>query len=108
LFGLTKKTNKKWAEMAINALKDLFLEGHILERKKDGRLVKKLYVFSKHPLVLEKGAAMTDAELTEVYFLHCVREVLRDLFNVIIGKEFIHADLEYFRTYAMDFVSDMI
>ena len=71
--------------MAINSLKDLFLEGHLLERRNDGKVITKLHVFSKHPLVMEKGDAMTDAELTEAYYFHCVREVLRGLFTTVIG-----------------------
>ena len=109
LFGLTKKANKKWAEMAINALKDLFLEGYLIETKSDGTEKVKLHVFTKNPIIIYKHEnEISDSELTKVYFEHCVREILRDLVNVIIGKEFVHNDLEYFRTYAMNFIQDII
>ena len=60
LLGLAKKSNKKWAEMAINALKDLFLEGHLIEKRNDGTPAVKLYVFSRNPVIIHKKDSVTD------------------------------------------------
>jgi len=108
LLGLTKKANKKWAEMAINALKDLFCEGYLIATRKDGTPVNMIYAFSKNPIIVQKLDQATEIELRKAYYEHCIREVLRELLTQTIGRELAHNDLEYFRMFAMDFVQDFV
>ena len=51
LLNLTKKSNRKMAEQAIGALKDLFINDFMIpEDRKD----QKLSVFTRNPLILHK------------------------------------------------------
>ena len=63
LIGMSKKANKKQAEYAIVALKDLFFDGWLVDLQNDGTVKNKLEVFTKNPVILEKRDNVNDADL---------------------------------------------
>ena len=108
LVGMSKKANKKLAEYSIVALKDLYCQGWLVDIQNDGTIRDKLEVFSKNPVVVHKRADINDAELTTAYFTHCVREVLSTLINNILGKDMAHCDLDHYKMFALDMLSELI
>jgi len=69
LLGLAKKPNRKMAEQAISAFKNLFTNGYMIsntnrpEEDKD----KKLSVFTRNPVIINKRNACTDDELLQAH-----------------------------------------
>ena len=78
LLGLTKKHNRKQAEQAVTAFKDLFLQGHMF------KLNEKLHVFQKNPVIQAKGTACSEEEIVQAYHEHCIRELLREFCSSVI------------------------
>ena len=72
LLGLTKKHNRKQAEQAVTAFKDLFLQGYLF------KLQTKLHVFQKNPVIMAKHEACSEDEIVQAYHEHCIRELLRE------------------------------
>ena len=107
LVSMAKKANKKLAEYAIVAIKDLFTEGWLVDIQNDGTVKERLEVFSKNPVVIHKRANIDDDELQSAYFKHCVREVLRTLITNILGKDMAHCDLEHYRIFALDMLLEL-
>jgi hypothetical protein len=63
LVSMAKKANKKLAEYAIVAIKDLFTEGWLVDVQNDGSIKERLEVFSKNPVIIHKRANIDDEEL---------------------------------------------
>ena len=57
LLGLAKKHNRKQAEQAVTAFKDLFLQGHLF------KLQTKLHVFQKNPVIISKQDGCSEDEI---------------------------------------------
>ena len=72
LLGLAKKHNRKQAEQATTAFKDLFLQGYLFE------LQTKLHVFQRNPVIMAKQTNCSEVEIVQAYHEHCVRELLRE------------------------------
>ena len=71
-------------------MRDLLTKDGLIERKK-------LHLFTKNPVVFKHSETR---ELHQAYFEHCLREIIRDFFSVV--QELSKADLEYYRTFALD------
>ena len=108
LTGLAKKTNKKVAELGINALKNLIINGDLMGEVKADQLPTRLFVFSKNPMVIEKRDKISDEELLKCYYDHCVREVFRELVLNVLEKEMAHSDLEHYRMFAIDTLQELM
>ena len=81
LLSLTKKSNRKMAEQAIGALKDLFTRDFMIPiEKKD----QKLSVFTRNPLILHKKYECTPEDLMDAYYEHCMREIIRDFMTSVL------------------------
>lgn len=98
---LAKKNNRKQAEFAYFALRDLFSKTLL----KDGQ---KLTAFQYHPLVKDKiQEEIPNFDIVEAYYDHCIKETYRDFVtNVLV--ELSKDDLEYFRKLALDILVDLI
>ena len=104
LLGLAKKPNRKMAEQAISAFKNLFANGFmILEEDKD----KKLSVFTRNPVIIHKRNTCTDDELLQAYYEHCIREIIRDFVTSVL-QQLSHADLEHYRMNALTLLREML
>ena len=71
-------------------------------------LPERFYVFSKNPIVVSKRDKISDEELLKAYYEHCVREVFRDLVLSILAKDIAHSDLDHYRMFAIDTLSDLM
>jgi len=101
LINLAKNKNKKQAEIAIFALRDLFINDILKEGEK-------LFSFQKNPLILEKNQdELANFELVEAYCDHCVKEFYKE-FVMNILFEFSKDDLEYFRKFALDVLTELL
>ena len=104
LLSLTKKSNRKMAEQAIGALKDLFINDFMVpEDKKD----QKLSVFTRNPLILHKKHECTSEDLMNAYYEHCLREILRDFVTTVL-QQLSHGDLEFYRMNALAYLREML
>jgi hypothetical protein len=79
LLSQAKKSNRKAAETSICALRDLFVQGYLSIDDK-----KKFHVFTKNPVILSKKGDCSDQEITEAYYEHCIREIVRDFITSIL------------------------
>jgi hypothetical protein len=75
LLSNAKKPNRKAAESAIFAIKNIFTQGSIELQSQ------KLHVFTKNPVILSKREGCTNEEILEAYFEHCIREIVRDFIS---------------------------
>jgi hypothetical protein len=71
-------------------------------------LPERLFVFSKNPLVVEKRDKIPDDELLKCYYEHVVREVFRELVLTILAKDMAMCDLDHYRMFAIDTLSDLM
>ena len=81
LLGLAKKPNRKMAEQAVVAFKDLFVQGHLIGEEHQNQ---KLHVFTRNPVIIHKRAACSDVELLQAYYEHCIREIIRDFVTSVL------------------------
>ena len=91
---MAKKKNKKLAELAIQALRDLFCDALLPDDKK-------LTAFSKNPVLGTKGTPPNHKELVQALYEHQLKEHYNDyLANVL--KPLSHDDLEFYRKYSLN------
>ena len=83
LLSLSKKPNKKLAESAVTAFKDLYIQGHLTREL--GKGLTKFNNFTRHPLVLTKREECSDDELVRVYHEHCIRELFREFVTSVLS-----------------------
>lgn len=96
-----RKKNRKHAEVAVNALKDLFVS-HILQDST------KLKAFQYNERI--KGRTESEIpnfDLVESYFDHCIKEMYREFVTEILTG-FAKDDLEYFRKVGLDVLVHLI
>jgi predicted ATPase len=81
LLALAKKPNQKMAEQAVCAIRDLLTQNSLVER---GR---QLFLFTKNPAIVgtpkAKHSELTEDVLQQAYYEHCLREIIRDFFQVL-------------------------
>ena len=99
--ALAKHKNRKQAESAYHALKEVFTK-HLLQ---DDR---KLYSFQHNPNIHGINQdQIANFDLIEAYYDHCIKELYREYVNEIllgVSKD----DLEYFRKLALTIMVDLI
>ena len=101
LLQLSKKHNRKQAEQAVTAFKDLFLQGYLFE------LQNKLHVFQKNPVIMSKQNTCSDEEIVQAYHEHCVRELLREFCTNVLAQ-MSHAELEFQKTTSLDIAAGIL
>ena len=101
LLGLTKKHNRKQAEQAVTAFKDLFIQGHLF------KLQEKLHVFQKNPIICAKQKDCSDDEIVQAYHEHCIRELLREFCSSVL-QSMSHGELEFQKTTALDIAAAIL
>ena len=91
---MAKKPNRRVAEAAIVAVKDLLLSEEIQPDSKK----RQLSSFVRNPTILAKHDQITENLLLECYWEHCLREIIRDFLQLLtsLSKD----DLEYYRRMA--------
>jgi ribosome biogenesis protein MAK21 len=96
-----KKKNRKQAEIAIKALKDLFINFLL----KDGS---KLSAFQHNPRIEGRDEPeIPNFDLIDAYFDHCIKELYRDfIMEALVPMS--RDDLEYFRKLALEIMADLI
>lgn len=97
-----KKKNRKQAEFAFVALRDLFTK-HLL---KDNS---KLTAFQKNENICGKTNEndYTNFEIMDAYYDHCIKEIYREyVMGVLVDLS--KDDLEYYRKLALDILVDLI
>ena len=68
----------------------------------------KLHSFQKNPLILEKNQDdLANFEIVQAYCDHCIKEFYKDFVTNILS-EFTKDDLEYFRKFALDILSELL
>ena len=99
--AVASKKNRKQAEYAFAALRDLFSK-HLLQDRAQ------LTAFQHNPTV--KGRSEEDIanfELIDAYFGHCIKEIYRDyVTNLLVDLS--KDDLDYYRKMALDILVDLI
>ena len=92
LLNLAKKKNRKQAELAVGALKDLFTQNLL----KDGH---KLMPFSKNPLVT--------MDVSRAYFEHQLKECYNEFITGVL-KPMTHDDMDFLRKFALNTMESLI
>ena len=95
LMNLAKKKNRKQAELAITALKDLFCD-YLLDDSK------KLWPFSKNPSICKQtNPNPKDYELIQSLWEHLLKESYQNFITNIL-KPLTVDDLDFFRKYSLN------
>jgi hypothetical protein len=96
-----RSKNRKQAEVAVVALKELF-GSHILEDDV------KLKAFQHNDRIQGKTETeIPNFDLIDAYYEHCIKEMYREYVNeIIVG--FSKDDLEHFRKVGLDILIDLL
>ncbi|TNV85590.1 hypothetical protein FGO68_gene17657 [Halteria grandinella] len=98
LVGMSKKKNRKMAELAINAVKDLFIFNLLSDENK-------LSPFSKNPLLQSKQPSAND--LIQSFYEHQLKELYLAFINDVL-KPMSHDDLEFHRRFALNTLEELL
>lgn len=96
-----KKHNRKQAEVAILALKELFIN-HLLQDNT------KLSAFQYNPRIMGKtDSEIPNFDLIDSYYDHCIKEIYRDYIMEVLVR-LSSDDLDYFKKLSLDIMVELI
>lgn len=96
---MSKKKNRKLAELTINTVRDLFCD-HLLSDDQ------KLHAFSKNPII-QQSKTPQPSELIQAYYQHQLKELYNEFVNTVL-KTLSHDDLEFYRKFALNVLESLL
>jgi hypothetical protein len=101
LMDIARGKNRRQKELAVNALKECFLDFVLLDDSK-------LWTFQKNPAITAV-AKPSDDTLAAAYFDHCVRQYYRgDFLEQVVFPMSVEDDFDYIRKLAVDVLTECI